>query len=114
MSVENIGDNNTLSTVVGETGGSFPATSVQPETTNGNDIQRTAGVGMVLNLSRSAGVGMLLKVSDHGLDITEILPNGPLTRLKYADRVCVGDNLTKVDGKVVGDLNSDKETLTVL
>jgi C-terminal processing protease CtpA/Prc len=69
---------------------------------------------MALNLSRSAGVGMFLKVCERGLEITEILPNGPLTRLKCAGKVRVGDILTKVDGKVVGDLNSAMEALNGL
>jgi hypothetical protein len=57
---------------------------------------------------------MFLKVCERGLEITEILPNGPLTRLKCAGKVRVGDILTKVDGKVVGDLNSAMEALNGL
>jgi hypothetical protein len=57
---------------------------------------------------------MALKACDRGLEITEILPNGPLTRLNCseADEVRVGDILVAVNGKVVaGDMNSAKEAL---
>ena len=57
----------------------------------------------------TSGVGMGLKACDRGLEITEILPNGPLHR---AGKVRVGDILKKVDGKVVGEMNSAKELLT--
>ncbi len=58
---------------------------------------------------------MALKACDRGLEITEILPNGPLTRLKCSDEVRVGDILKAVNGKVVaGDMNSAKEALNGL
>jgi Ca2+-binding EF-hand superfamily protein len=60
---------------------------------------------------------MALKACDRGLEITEILPNGPLTRLNCseADEVRVGDILKAVNGKVVaGDMNSAKEALNGL
>jgi hypothetical protein len=57
----------------------------------------------------TAGVGMGLTRCDRGLEITEILPNGPVHR---AGKVRIGDILKKVDGKVVGDtVSSAKELL---
>ena len=48
----------------------------------------------------SGGVGMGLKACERGLEITEILPGGPVHR---TGKVRVGDILKKVDGKTVGD-----------
>ena len=48
----------------------------------------------------TVGVGMALRACDSGLEITEIIPNGPVHR---AGQVRVGDILKKVDGKVVGE-----------
>ena len=57
----------------------------------------------------TAGVGLGLTACDRGLEITEILPNGPVHR---AGKVRIGDILKKVDGKVVGDtVSSAKELL---
>jgi len=57
----------------------------------------------------TAGVGMGLRECDRGLEITEILPNGPVHR---AGKVRIGDILKKVDGKVVGEtVSSAKELL---
>jgi hypothetical protein len=107
MSFENKGGGNAGA----ETGGPFPATSAQPHSPYGHYTP----VGMTLNPPRSAGVGMALKACDRGLEITEILPNGPLTRLNCADEVRVGDILKAVNRKVVaGDMNSAKEALNGL
>jgi hypothetical protein len=57
----------------------------------------------------TAGVGMGLTACDRGLEITEILPNGPVHRV---GKVRIGDILKKVDGRVVGDtVSSAKELL---
>jgi hypothetical protein len=58
---------------------------------------------------RTAGVGMALRACDSGLEITEILSNGPV---QHAGQVRVGDILKKVDGKIVGEtVSSAKELL---
>ncbi len=54
-----------------------------------------------------------LKACDRGLDMTEILPNGPLNRHNCAGQVRAGDILEEVNGKVVGGMNSVKGLLAL-
>jgi C-terminal processing protease CtpA/Prc len=51
---------------------------------------------------------MALKASDRGLQVTEILPNGPVHR---AGKLRMGDVLKKVDGKIVGEAGASVKDL---
>ena len=56
----------------------------------------------------TSGVGMTLKDGDHGLEITEILPNGPVY---HTDNLREGDVLKTVYRKLVGNAGKSAKDL---